>query len=273
MLESILVVDARTGPLIVDEHKSGAGERLFGNALNASLRSNLFRAAPTPDEFVRRMPTGFTEPEAQGADGARSENTMALRRRPVLNDVLGFLITAGLCAGGITAATVAVQDAHPERNIPAVREVAHTAAVPPIESGPPAPRPDPWLAPTRGVISSGFEMRWGEMHKGVDIANNVGTPIRAASAGTVIDSGPASGYGLWIRIAHPNDTVSTYGHIDSAYVPVGRKVQSGDLIAAMGNRGQSTGPHLHFQIEIKGQAVDPVSFYGEPRLLTHWPAE
>ncbi|MEB3369409.1 M23 family metallopeptidase [Saccharopolyspora mangrovi] len=109
------------------------------------------------------------------------------------------------------------------------------------------------------------------MHKGIDIANDVGTPIRAASAGTVIDSGPASGYGLWIRIAHANDTVSTYGHIDSSQVEVGRKVQAGDLIATMGNRGQSTGPHLHFQIEIEGEAVDPVPFYGEARMLTDWP--
>lgn len=198
---------------------------------------------------------------------------MAFRERPLVHDVLGFLLTAGLCAGGITAATVAVQDAHPERNIPATQQVVHVAAVPPIESGPPARRPAPWVAPTRGVISSGFEMRWGEMHKGVDIANEIGTPIRAASEGTVIDSGPASGYGLWVRIAHANDTVSTYGHIDSAQVEVGRKVQAGDLIATMGNRGQSTGPHLHFQIEIGGQPVDPVSFYGEPRLLTDWPAE
>lgn len=196
---------------------------------------------------------------------------MAFRNRPVINDVLGFLLTAGLCAGGTAAAAAAVQDAHPERNIPAVHPVAHVTAVPPIDSGPPARRPAPWLAPTRGVISSGFEMRWGEMHKGIDIANDIGTPIRAASAGTVIDSGPASGYGLWVRIAHPNDTVSTYGHIDSAQVEVGRKVQAGDLIATMGNRGQSTGPHLHFQIEIKGEPVDPVSFYGDARMLTDWP--
>ncbi|WP_407690533.1 M23 family metallopeptidase [Saccharopolyspora rhizosphaerae] len=109
------------------------------------------------------------------------------------------------------------------------------------------------------------------MHKGVDIANDIGTPIRAASAGTVINSGPASGYGLWVRVAHPDDTVSTYGHIDSSQVQEGQEVQAGDLIATMGNRGQSTGPHLHFQIEVGGEPVDPVSFYGEERLLTDWP--
>ncbi|RRO17243.1 M23 family metallopeptidase [Saccharopolyspora rhizosphaerae] len=196
---------------------------------------------------------------------------MALRKRPVTDDVLSVLLAAGLCAGGTTTAMIAVQDAHPERNIPAAQQVTHFTALPQIESGRPAPRPAPWLAPTRGVITSGFGMRGGEMHKGVDIANDIGTPIRAASAGTVINSGPASGYGLWVRVAHPDDTVSTYGHIDSSQVQEGQEVQAGDLIATMGNRGQSTGPHLHFQIEVGGEPVDPVSFYGEERLLTDWP--
>ena len=131
--------------------------------------------------------------------------------------------------------------------------------------------PAPWVAPTWGELSSGFGMRWGEMHEGVDIANDLGTPIRAASAGTVVDSGPASGYGLWIRIDHGRGVVTTYGHVHETRVGVGQKVESGRTIATLGSRGNSTGPHLHFQIDVSGKAVDPVAFYGEPGALTDWP--
>ncbi|MFC7341108.1 M23 family metallopeptidase [Saccharopolyspora griseoalba] len=178
---------------------------------------------------------------------------------------LGLLLAVGLSAGAGSAA------AADDRPGPQDRATSARAQVPRAESGEPAKSPAPWVAPTWGEISSGFGMRWGSMHEGVDIANEVGTPIRAASAGTVIDSGPASGYGLWVRIDHGRGRVTTYGHVDATRVHVGQKVESADPIATLGNRGQSTGPHLHFQIDVSGKAVDPVAFYGEPEALTDWP--
>lgn len=193
---------------------------------------------------------------------------MGLRKRKPHIGVIGMVLLAGSLVGTLPAAADGTHRVEPTGSY---RAAGPTAPVPAIEKGAPAVDPAPWVAPTWGEISSLFEMRWGEMHKGVDIANNLGTPIRAASSGTVIDSGPASGYGLWIRIDHGNGVVSTYGHINESYVQVGQKVESGQPIAALGNRGNSTGPHLHFQIEIGGVPVDPIQFYGNPAALTDWP--
>ena len=102
--------------------------------------------------------------------------------------------------------------------------------------------------PAEGAFTSGFGMRWGSMHNGVDIANTPGTPIRAVAAGTVIDSGPAQGFGNWIRIRHEDGSISVYGHMQTLNVAVGEVVQPGQLIAGMGSEGFSTGSHLHFEI-------------------------
>ncbi|WP_216215720.1 M23 family metallopeptidase [Amycolatopsis aidingensis] len=118
-----------------------------------------------------------------------------------------------------------------------------------------------WTPPTRGTCTSGFGYRGSEFHKGLDIGAPIGTPILAANAGTVISSGPASGYGLWVRIQHAGGIVTIYGHNDHNLVREGQYVQAGQPIAAVGNRGASTGAHLHLQIEANGQAVDPVEFY------------
>ena len=96
--------------------------------------------------------------------------------------------------------------------------------------------------PTDGILTSGYGMRWGSLHAGVDLANAIGTPILAVMDGTVIDSGPASGYGNWIRIKHDDGSMSVYGHMETLDVKVGERVKAGQKIAGMGNRGFSTGP-------------------------------
>ena len=112
--------------------------------------------------------------------------------------------------------------------------------------------------PAVGAFTSGFGMRWGAMHNGIDIANAVGTPIKAVMDGVVIDSGPASGYGNWIRIRHNDGSVSVYGHMETLAVAVGQQVYAGQEIAGMGSRGFSTGSHLHFEIHPDGTTpVDP----------------
>ena len=117
--------------------------------------------------------------------------------------------------------------------------------------------------PAEGVFTSGYGMRWGTLHAGIDIANSVGTPILAFMDGTVIDSGPASGYGNWIRIKHDDGSMSVYGHMETLAVSVGQRVEAGQNIAG-GNRGFSTGSHLHFEIHPSGQgAVDPVPWFAE----------
>jgi murein DD-endopeptidase MepM/ murein hydrolase activator NlpD len=116
-----------------------------------------------------------------------------------------------------------------------------------------------FVMPTKGIFTSGFGYRWGVLHAGIDLANSIGTPIRAVSDGVVIDAGPTAGYGMWVKLRHADGTVTLYGHVNTTLVSVGQRVMAGDQIATMGNRGNSTGPHLHFEVLLGGtQRVDPV---------------
>lgn len=118
--------------------------------------------------------------------------------------------------------------------------------------------------PANGVFTSGFGSRWGTMHRGIDIAAPIGSPIYAVADGTVIEAGPAQGFGLWVRIRHDDGTISIYGHMYDFFVSQGERVPAGMQIARIGNRGDSTGPHLHFEIVQNGQHVDP-----QPWLALH----
>ncbi|MGX1805778.1 peptidoglycan DD-metalloendopeptidase family protein [Nocardia sp. NPDC055321] len=110
-----------------------------------------------------------------------------------------------------------------------------------------------------GNYTSGFGQRWGVQHTGVDIAAPIGTPLYAVADGTVIEAGPASGFGMWVRLLHDDGTVTIYGHIDTATVSQGQRVMAGDQIATIGNRGFSTGPHCHFEVWLNGSdKIDPL---------------
>jgi murein DD-endopeptidase MepM/ murein hydrolase activator NlpD len=116
-----------------------------------------------------------------------------------------------------------------------------------------------FVMPTRGIFTSGFGYRWGVLHGGIDIANSIGTPIVAASDGVVIDAGPAAGFGMWVKLRHSDGTVTVYGHVNTITCSIGQRVMAGDQIATIGNRGYSTGPHLHFEVLLNGtNRVDPV---------------
>jgi murein DD-endopeptidase MepM/ murein hydrolase activator NlpD len=116
-----------------------------------------------------------------------------------------------------------------------------------------------FVAPTKGIFTSGFGYRWGVLHAGIDIANSIGTPIRAVSDGVVIAAGPTAGYGMWVKLRHADGTVTLYGHVNTTTVSVGEHVMAGDQIATMGNRGYSTGSHLHLEVLLGGtNRVDPV---------------
>jgi murein DD-endopeptidase MepM/ murein hydrolase activator NlpD len=131
----------------------------------------------------------------------------------------------------------------------------------PASTAPGAGPPGSWGRPITGPLTSGFGPRWGRLHAGVDFAAPIGTPVYAASNGTVTAAGPAGGYGQWVKIAHPGGVSTVYGHISRWTVTVGQGVQPGQLIAYSGNEGRSTGPHLHFETHVNGRAVDPAAFY------------
>lgn len=116
-----------------------------------------------------------------------------------------------------------------------------------------------FVMPTKGVFTSGFGYRWGALHAGIDLAGPIGTPIYAAGDGVVVDAGPTAGYGAWVKIRHSDGSVTLYGHVNTWNVQIGQRVFAGDQIATIGNRGNSTGPHLHFSVLQNGtNFIDPV---------------
>jgi murein DD-endopeptidase MepM/ murein hydrolase activator NlpD len=149
----------------------------------------------------------------------------------------------------------------PRPSEPATRPPA--AAGPPAAARPPAAagplRPGGVVAPTTGRITSTYGPRWGSIHYGLDIANRIGTPIVSVMDGKVISAGPVSGFGLWVRVRHDDGTITVYGHINEYLVSVGKRVTAGEQIATLGNRGESTGPHLHFEVLRHGsRKIDPL---------------
>lgn len=116
------------------------------------------------------------------------------------------------------------------------------------------------VQPVTGKITSRFGStgsgRSGS-HTGLDIATSRGTSIRAAAAGTVTYSQSSGSYGNIIKISHGNGVETWYAHCDALYATVGQQVSAGEVIAAVGSTGNSTGPHLHLEIRISGKAVNP----------------
>jgi murein DD-endopeptidase MepM/ murein hydrolase activator NlpD len=119
-----------------------------------------------------------------------------------------------------------------------------------------------WIWPTSGVFTSGWGWRWGRMHRGIDLANNVGTPIKAARSGRVVFSGwNDGGFGYLVTLQHPDGSRSLYAHNSRLMVRSGQEVRQGTVIALMGSTGRSTGPHLHFEIHPPGgAAANPLQF-------------
>ncbi len=119
------------------------------------------------------------------------------------------------------------------------------------------------IRPVSGIISSRFGVRSSirsSAHTGLDIATSTGTPIQAAASGTVTFSGYKGSYGNMIVITHTNGVQTYYGHCSQLYVSAGTSVSQGQTIAAVGSTGNSTGPHLHFEVRINGVAYNPQNY-------------
>ena len=119
-----------------------------------------------------------------------------------------------------------------------------------------------YIWPTQGTVTSGYGWRWGRMHRGVDVAGPVGTPVVAAGSGVVEQAGwNSGGYGNMVEIRHPDGSMTRYAHNNRLNVSTGQSVRQGQQIAEMGSTGYSTGPHLHFEVHPNGQgAVNPVAY-------------
>ncbi|MCC5622551.1 peptidoglycan DD-metalloendopeptidase family protein [Nostoc sp. CHAB 5715] len=119
--------------------------------------------------------------------------------------------------------------------------------------------------PAKGTLTSGFGMRWGRPHKGIDIANSTGTPVVASAEGTIEKAGwNKGGYGNLVEIRHPDGSTTRYAHNSKILVQPGQQVHQGETIALMGSTGHSTGPHTHFEIHPSGKgAVNPIAMLPE----------
>lgn len=119
------------------------------------------------------------------------------------------------------------------------------------------------VVPVTGRITSRFgavESIRDHTHKGIDIAATRGTPILAVASGTVTFAGWSSGYGYLVKIDHGSGVETYYGHCSKLYVSAGSTVEAGDKIAAVGSTGNSTGNHLHFEIRLNGEQVNPQKY-------------
>lgn len=121
----------------------------------------------------------------------------------------------------------------------------------------------PSIWPASGEVSSRYGLRWNgsDFHPGIDLANDIGTPIVATADGVVIDSGwNSGGYGYMVDIDHGNGIVTRYAHNSRNAVSIGQAVKKGQVIAYMGSTGFSTGPHVHYEVLVNGKAVNPGRF-------------
>jgi murein DD-endopeptidase MepM/ murein hydrolase activator NlpD len=118
-----------------------------------------------------------------------------------------------------------------------------------------------YVKPTLGHVTSLFGSRWGTSHQGIDVAGPIGTPIYALTDAVVEEAGPASGFGLWVVLRHTDGTQSVYGHVNRMFVDEGERVKAGEKIAEIGNRGYSTGPHLHLEVwSADGAKINPLTW-------------
>jgi murein DD-endopeptidase MepM/ murein hydrolase activator NlpD len=127
-------------------------------------------------------------------------------------------------------------------------------------SSPSGPSAAGFVWPVSGPVTSGFGWRWGRMHEGIDIAAPTGAPIVAAASGTVIYAGWMDGYGQLVVVDHGGGIATAYAHMSSIAAGGGQSVSQGQVVGYVGCTGHCFGSHLHFEVRVNGQAVDPLGY-------------
>ena len=179
-------------------------------------------------------------------------------------------VVSPLNAGEAQDAAAAAADQPSGTADPAAAPAPAAPAADPVPAGPaPAPDPGPVSPVDDPVVTSPFGYRDNplapgmlEFHTGTDFGAVTGTPVKAAASGTVVEAGwhTTGGGGLRIVIDHGDGLQTTYNHLNTIDVEVGREVGAGDVIAGVGSTGNSTGPHLHFEVLRHGAYEDPMAW-------------
>ncbi|HEY6654087.1 MAG TPA: peptidoglycan DD-metalloendopeptidase family protein [Solirubrobacterales bacterium] len=137
-------------------------------------------------------------------------------------------------------------------------QLAQQAGV--LPAGPVRPGGHGLIWPVNGPVVSGFGPRWGSFHEGIDIAVPTGTPIRAAASGSVSIAGSVGGYGNYTCVDHGGGLSTCYAHQERILVSVGQEVAQAQVIGVSDCTGHCLGPHVHFEVRVNGQAVDPLGY-------------
>lgn len=221
----------------------------------ASAQTRQKRAGARTEERVRRVNNDEVneEDESDEPDDARPPQNPLVRKTAITNAVRpGAQVTD---RPALTNDIVIISRA-PEAS--ATRTTLRAGATA-------ANTPNIW--PVTGPLSSGYGTRHNpfggrsyEFHKGQDIVVPVGTPVMATADGVVVSAGWHKGYGNGIYIDHGNGIMTRYGHLSRIDVTVGQAVKRGDLIGLSGSTGRSTGPHLHYEVRIDGEAINPLQY-------------
>ncbi|MEM8805465.1 MAG: peptidoglycan DD-metalloendopeptidase family protein [Cyanobacteria bacterium P01_G01_bin.38] len=235
-------------------------------------------------ESVRDRADVIAEPEPIAIGGPdQDESALALVKPDFQSRLSGSTVDSSALDSSALNSEVAPQTSRPEPQLLAAAPLSPDAYAPPSASPatgqvvspdmPVLPDSEEYLPdapnyfngyiwPTRGTVTSGYGWRWGRMHRGVDVAGPVGTPIVASAPGVVERSGwNSGGYGNLVEIRHADGSMTRYAHNSRLIVRPGQQVDQGQQIAEMGSTGYSTGPHLHFEVHLPNQGtVNPVAY-------------
>ncbi|MDQ6748830.1 MAG: peptidoglycan DD-metalloendopeptidase family protein, partial [Candidatus Dormibacteraeota bacterium] len=262
----------------------------FGHELLLSVKAEAHRLDDQQAQLNKdhtdsvKQQDDLVKAEIQLADDAARETTILIQLQNSIADASNELNSAGSQSAALVAQIVAAQIAREDQLIAAANDAAWQAAQAWMASNSAAfpPQGDhsrkfPFVWPAqKGAISQGFgptdfapeppAFGAAHFHAGVDVANSSGTPIVAADDGVVAAAeasmlnGNMIGYGRHVILAHKNGMLTLYGHLDAYGVKVGQAVHQGDLIGVMGSTGNSSGPHLHFELRINNTPVDPMPY-------------
>ncbi|MER3396798.1 MAG: hypothetical protein C4319_08470 [Acidimicrobiia bacterium] len=262
------IIDALVGSTSISE----AGLRLYGLTKVAEHNNEVIYRLANLRKDLDEDRRAFEEEKARAEAARREAEEQAARLAEVraqteanqaaLNDRIDELAKE---IEALAREEARIQAVIRARQAAAEAALAKRRSDPVAQSGaptPPAAKPSVsgFVWPVNGVVTSGFGMRWGRLHAGIDIAAPIGTPVRAAQSGQVIFAGTQGGYGNLVLIAHGGGIVTAYAHLSAIGVTVGQFVDRGENIGAVGSTGFSTGPHLHFEVRVNGSPVDPMGY-------------
>ncbi len=233
-----------------DRGMIGEVARYAGRTRTAALRIAVLQERASAEEAHAASLAGEARRAARALD---VEHRVLVRTRRVQSRLLGSI---RVDRGHIETDTTALR----KQSFALARRIAEIQGVPFAEPSDATPSAAGFVWPISGTVTSGFGLRWGRMHEGLDIAAPTGTPIAAAASGKVIVAGWQGGYGNLVVIDHGGGLATAYGHQSRLGVQVGDSVTQGGVVGYVGSTGHSTGPHLHFEVRVNGAARDPVPY-------------